>query len=102
MELPLDRVPWMRDAVCRQHPNPDLWFPTRGRNDLAQAAKAVCATCPVQRACLVYAVLRNEAIGVWGSSTPTQRVAIRRVLASRGHDLKEARALSESAACAAS
>jgi WhiB family transcriptional regulator, redox-sensing transcriptional regulator len=102
VDLPLDRFPWMSLAACRDHPDPDLFFPGRGRNDLTQKAREVCGACSVQNACLTYAVLRHESVGVWGGTSPNERTAIRNVLKSWGHSLQEERALSESAACAAS
>ena len=39
-------------------------------------AKAICATCPVQARCLVYAV-DCEQFGVWGGATPEERSAMR-------------------------
>jgi WhiB family redox-sensing transcriptional regulator len=48
---------------CQQH-NPDLWF-SHLPADL-DFAKALCAECPVQRACLLGALERGEYTGVWG------------------------------------
>ena len=38
---------WMGRAVCADHPA-DVFFPDQGENDVAQQAKAICATCPVR------------------------------------------------------
>jgi hypothetical protein len=38
----------MRDGLCTTSPTPDLWFPEAGQRDVAAAAKAICAVCPVQ------------------------------------------------------
>jgi WhiB family redox-sensing transcriptional regulator len=48
--------------------------PTRRRRE--RAAKAVCATCPVQRQCAAYAVANHEPYGVWGGMTETEREAM--------------------------
>jgi WhiB family redox-sensing transcriptional regulator len=48
---------------CQEH-DPDLWF-SDSPADL-DMAKALCAECPVQQACLVGALERAEYTGVWG------------------------------------
>jgi WhiB family redox-sensing transcriptional regulator len=55
--------PAPRDLPCHVH-DPDLWF-SESPADLEQA-KALCASCPVQRECLAGALRRNEPCGVWG------------------------------------
>jgi WhiB family redox-sensing transcriptional regulator len=75
----------VRLAVCRPGGgyDPDLWYPTsdertrRGRFDRAKA-KAVCQDCPVQAACLAYALDAGEDAGVWGGATEAERRAMRR------------------------
>ena len=51
------------DLPC-QHHNPDLWF-SDSPTDL-DMAKALCAECPIQQACLAGALERGEYTGVWG------------------------------------
>jgi WhiB family redox-sensing transcriptional regulator len=46
----------------------------------AEKAKAVCALCPVQSACLEYALARREKEGVWGGCTERER---RRIIRQR-------------------
>jgi WhiB family redox-sensing transcriptional regulator len=57
-------VDWRDRGACRRE-DPELFFPI-GTTDLALAqvkkAKAVCRTCPVQEACLHWA-LHSEPIG---------------------------------------
>lgn len=61
-----------RKPVC--HARPEQWTgdatPT-ARQDAAEA----CTFCPVQPACLAYALAQNEPQGVWGGRdfTPTTR-----------------------------
>lgn len=43
---------------------PDLFFADSTHQ--LEEAKALCQTCPLQRACLDGAVSRNEPCGVWG------------------------------------
>jgi WhiB family redox-sensing transcriptional regulator len=65
-----DLEDWTQQAVCSDHPDPDLWFP-EGHNERAnrvrvKAAKAICATCPVATQCLQSATDNRERWGVWG------------------------------------
>ncbi len=46
----------------------------------AEQAKSVCAVCPVQGACLEYALTRREKEGVWGGCTERER---RRIIRQR-------------------
>lgn len=39
----------------------------------AAAAITVCASCPVQQDCLIWAVSHNEPFGIWGGLTPEER-----------------------------
>lgn len=38
------------------------------------AARAVCAACPVRRACLAHALAHDEPWGMWGGLTTRERV----------------------------
>lgn len=71
-------------AECASSPDPDLWF--REGDELR--AKVVCdAICPVRDACLSIALADPElsAYGIWGGTTPGQRMRLRRrVKAIRG------------------
>lgn len=42
-----------------------------------KAAKAACARCPVQDLCLEYALAAKVNDGIWGGTTPTERLNIR-------------------------
>nr|WP_245599470.1 WhiB family transcriptional regulator [Nakamurella lactea] len=44
--------------------DPDLWFAEQPAD--IDRAKALCAGCPVRRACLAGALQRAEPWGVWG------------------------------------
>jgi len=63
--------PWEPLAACRNHPNPDLWFPERG--EATDEAKAICHTCPVRRDCLDFALRYRIKNGVWGGKSARQR-----------------------------
>jgi WhiB family redox-sensing transcriptional regulator len=69
--------PWMNKASCRapEHEGVD-WFPVKGKSNAVQ--KAICATCPVRRECLEYALDNNEHYGVWAGTTEQGRKALRR------------------------
>ncbi len=45
-----------------------------------RAAKAICATCPVQQLCLEHALTNRERDGVWGGLTEKER---RRIIRQR-------------------
>lgn len=64
---------WMRRGACRRDGQLTyMFFPARGDHKMIAAAKAVCATCPVQAACLEYA-LRTAQPGIWGNTTARER-----------------------------
>lgn len=80
--LLLADLSWQDNAACLgmyQESGEDLFFPpfSEGRIPAGQAArvreaKKVCATCPVKKQCLRYA-LRNNCTGVWGGTTDSER-----------------------------
>jgi WhiB family redox-sensing transcriptional regulator len=51
------------DLPCLRH-DPDLWFAQQPGQ--IEQAKALCVECPVREACLLGALARGEAAGVWG------------------------------------
>ncbi len=65
---------WQDHAACKGTP-PELMFPERG--DDVQAAKAVCRTCPVCDACLIFALENGEQFGIWGGTSERQRRRLR-------------------------
>jgi WhiB family redox-sensing transcriptional regulator len=71
---------WRRDALCRDT-DPDLFFPV-GTTGYAlvqiERAKQVCGECPVQRACLDYALETNQDSGIWGGTSEEERRILRR------------------------
>lgn len=50
----------------------EVFFPGRGRPDLAAQAKAICARCPERAACLDYA-LQHPQLGIWGGLNEKER-----------------------------
>jgi len=89
--LDWDNEGWRDEAACR-HENADLFFPA-GNTGLAagqiEAAKAVCRPCPVQDACLRFALETNQEAGVWGGRDEDERRRLRRTW--RASRLAEAR-----------
>jgi WhiB family redox-sensing transcriptional regulator len=76
---------WRGYAACRSC-SPDLFFPagtTGAAVDEIQAAKAVCGLCPVQSQCLRFALVTNQAYGIWGGTTEDERTVIKRLSRSR-------------------
>jgi WhiB family transcriptional regulator, redox-sensing transcriptional regulator len=77
-EARLDK--WWSGGACVSV-DPELFFPISesgpSRRQVAQA-KEICATCPVLRSCLQYAVGRGHLTGIWGGTTEEERQALRR------------------------
>lgn len=69
-------IKWMDNAACRGL-SPELFFTSRGDWIDQRKAKAICATCSVQRACLDYAMKYNETRGIWGGKSERQRREMR-------------------------
>ena len=63
-----------RLGLCTQV-DPDLWHPNKGGR--AQEAKDTCRRCPVQAACLEYALPLTELEGVWGGLSERERTKLR-------------------------
>ncbi|MFI5735861.1 WhiB family transcriptional regulator [Kribbella sp. NPDC051587] len=71
---------WILAAACREE-DPELFFPigTTGPSLLqAEAAKRVCARCPVQPDCLDWALETGQDAGIWGGTTDTERRLLKR------------------------
>ena len=70
---------WQSQGACRRV-DPAVFFhpegergPARRRRD--DAAKAVCASCPVLAQCRQHALTVREPYGVWGGMTEDEREA---------------------------
>ena len=68
---------WREQAECRDDPTPDRWFVPPGDRYGIDAAKAVCARCPVAAECLAEAMADPSIVGVWGGTTETERAKVR-------------------------
>lgn len=75
-------VDWRKGAACNGVDS-DIFFPASEEPPAAARAKGICAECPVQEACLQYALSTNQAAGVWGGLDANERRRLRRRLRDR-------------------
>jgi len=77
---------WRAAGACRSA-DPELFFPiaTGVAVTATQVMKAqrICADCGVRQQCLEFAMQNGEVHGVWGGTTPEERVRARRALVRR-------------------
>lgn len=88
---------WQEDAACANYPNSDLWFPIiidddgkewiddgtiweafGDTSEYYNEAREICGLCPVKSECLAQALERKERYGMWGQTTPIERLRIER------------------------
>ena len=79
---------WRGRATCRRDDASDFFAPAhferKQEKDLREgAARRLCRACPVQQACLDYALAVQEPHGIWGGMNELER---RRVLRKRAVD----------------
>jgi WhiB family redox-sensing transcriptional regulator len=60
-------------------PYPELFFPEdvtdpELRSAYTKVAKALCHTCPIIEQCFTYALTTNQRYGIWGGTTPGDRI----------------------------
>lgn len=67
----------MAHGNCNNHP-PAVFFPSDGVG--VEAAKEICAACPMKEPCLEYAIANRVDHGVWGGASERQR---RRIIKAR-------------------
>ena len=70
---------WHQTAACKGQDR--LFFIDPGQSQRAAKAKAICATCKHQQACLAYALTfkqEDDDYGIWGGTSPAERKQIRR------------------------
>lgn len=79
----IPNLDWLKRAACAGL-DPRAFF-SSGHHARAQvnAAKRVCAACPVQMACRAYAIETGEKFGVWGGLSQRQLRQRRRRFTSR-------------------
>jgi WhiB family redox-sensing transcriptional regulator len=71
---------WQYQGACRDL-DPEAFFHPDGergprRHNRENAAKAVCASCPVIAACRAHALAVQEPYGIWGGLSEDDRTAI--------------------------
>ncbi len=85
---------WRGDGACRTA-DPDLFFPIAVGTHVAakQIARAqrICAGCSVRQQCLDFAMRTREQAGIWGGTTPEERLRVHRA----GHRRTARRLLTE-------
>lgn len=75
-------VDWRGDAAC-SGVDSDIFFPASEDESSTAQAKKICAECPVQEACLQYALATNQSAGVWGGHDEGDRRRMRRRIRDR-------------------
>jgi WhiB family redox-sensing transcriptional regulator len=80
VQVPLDYDRWQDAAAC-QGMDASTFYAHDGQRAASlrqhdDAAKQICASCPVVRQCLQYALDTREAWGVWGGKTADERQAM--------------------------
>jgi len=71
---------WRGAGACLSA-DPELFFPIAAGGPAAgqvSSALHVCAGCTVRQQCLDFAMKTNEAHGIWGGTTPEERIRARR------------------------
>jgi WhiB family redox-sensing transcriptional regulator len=75
------RYDWRDDAACTQT-DPETFFP-QGQPSTVKAAedaaKSICARCPVTAECLHWALETGQHTGVWGGLTADERRGLARI-----------------------
>ena len=75
-----DEWEWQFEGACRGM-DPEMFFHPDGergprRRNRENAAKAVCASCPVMQLCRDHALAIQEPYGIWGGLSEDDRAAI--------------------------
>lgn len=88
LPMPLQDVyEWQYDGLCREVDPEDFFSPEAERGTpkarREEAAKALCARCPVIEQCREHALTVQEPYGVWGGMSESDR---REILEHRSHD----------------
>lgn len=71
---------WRAASACL-NTDPDVFFPVAvGSAASKQVARAlrICAGCTVRQQCLDFAMRSGEKDGIWGGTTPEERIRARR------------------------
>ncbi len=60
-----------------QETDPDAFYCEQGDWSTLRKARELCKDCPVRAECAEYAIAAYEPYGVWGGTTPRERMKIR-------------------------
>ena len=78
---------WRAASACLDA-DLDMFFPVAvgtAANQQVSRALRICEECPVTQQCLDFAMRSGEKDGIWGGTTPEQRVRARRARTRRPH-----------------
>lgn len=70
---------WREGAACKGI-DAALFFPAGESGDAVdqvEAAKVLCHNCPVEQACLEFALVTKQEYGIWGGRTEAERRSLR-------------------------
>jgi WhiB family redox-sensing transcriptional regulator len=76
---------WRAVGACRSA-DPDLFFPISdapATERQIRKAQRICAACAVRQQCLDFAMRTGETHGIWGGTTPDERLRARRARTER-------------------
>jgi WhiB family redox-sensing transcriptional regulator len=75
LEVALERathLDWQEEAACKDGDNSAFFHPEGERGAAVakreEAARAICAACPVRLECIASSVIKREKYGFWGAS----------------------------------
>lgn len=90
-------LPVLPEALCVDHPDPNLWFgphvcdagcdgdqgcikgkSEQGRYARIKEARTICNSCPERNSCLIWALETDQRYGIWGGRTERERMKLRR------------------------
>ncbi|MDQ1500085.1 MAG: WhiB family transcriptional regulator, redox-sensing transcriptional regulator [Actinomycetota bacterium] len=72
------RESWRDAGRCRDS-DPNLFYPLgRGvaAREQAEEAKGYCRACPSREPCLAFALATRQELGVWGGTSPDERLLL--------------------------
>ncbi len=58
--------------------DPELFFPVGSKDPNIANALKICGGCDVRQLCLDWAMLKPQQDGIWGGTTPEERIRVRR------------------------
>ena len=73
-------IEWRAESACL-NTDPDVFFPVAvgsAASKQVERAMRICADCTVRQQCLDFAIRSGEKDGIWGGTTPDERIRVRR------------------------